>query len=521
LLLSGDQLVDPFAFPYFLRLCEAIERFTDAAVTHDAAMFRVQGADLRYVVERHLYFALIADEPLYRLFVASECGTVADGQSLSEMAGLVAPFLLQRWPRPVEAPQSLWTRFLRVAYRRRSWSHFGCEGVTNGRPKVLFLVIHPKFVRYLSPIAGALPVATAFLTVNDPEMFTWLEARGLPRVRVQLMSESSSAKVGPFKYLASSFDRLAVIFNAVRQALTELRPDCIVVPEGNAPINELVNRVAKTLSIPTLCIQQGWAPVVHPGFRNMTYSRMCVWGQGFADLLAPHNPNQHFVATGNHAISGRQGDDQNRSAVAFFLQKDSQLISVPAWNGMLDLIAWTARSFPDREVRVREHPGAPLTAFELATVEGPPNIRLMPAEQATLEQVLAGCCVAVSMYSTTILEAAAVGAVPLILNVNGFDHYNPNIAADGAAIEVRDFAEARTALSRLIQDDEYRLSFGAALDRVRQRFFAGNRDKALAAIVAEIEKLRQAPRKRTLAAMIHSKGYASTNAKACRGVESS
>ena len=86
---------------------------------------------------------------------------------------------------------------------------------------------------------------------------------------------------------------------------------------------------------------------------------------------------------------------------------------------------------------------------------------------------------------------------------------------------VVNFAEARTALSRLIQDDEYRLSFGAALDRVRQRFFAGNRDKALAAIVAEIEKLRQAPRKRTLAAMIHSKGYASTNAKACRGVESS
>src|SRR6202035_1411099 len=163
------------------------------------------------------------------------------------------------------------------------------------------------------------------------------------------------------------------------------------------------------------------------GFRNMTYSAMCVWGKGFAELLAAHNPNQRFIATGNHIIAcGRQGDDRHRNAVAFFLQK-GQLISDTAWNHMLELVAWTAKEFPGGEVRVREHPSAPLTAFERATFDGLPNVRLVPPEQETLNDVLVGCRVAVAMYSTTILEAAATGAVPLILNVNGFDHYSPNI----------------------------------------------------------------------------------------------
>jgi hypothetical protein len=284
---------------------------------------------------------------------------------------------------------------------------------------------------------------------------------------------------------------MAIVFNAIYAALKDLRPDCVVVPEGNAPVNELVNRVAKSLSIPTLCIQQGWSPVVHPGFRNMTFSGMCVWGDGFADLLAAGNPNQRFIATGNHIIAcRRQRDDRDRNAVAFFLQK-GRLISDSAWNHMLGLIVWTAREFPDTEVRVREHPSAPLTESERATFDGLPNARLVPPEQETLNNALVGCRVAVAMYSTTILEAAATGAVPLILNVNGFEHYNPNIAAEGGAVEVQDFAAARTALSRLMLDEEYWSSFDAALDRVRQRFFARDRDEALAAIVAEIEALRR------------------------------
>jgi hypothetical protein len=101
-------------------------------------------------------------------------------------------------------------------------------------------VIHPKFVRYLRPIAEALSCAWAFLAVDDPHTYQWLEAEGLPRVGVELTPMSReltrrAVKVGGHDYTAEPFDYLAIKFNAVRNALTWFPPDCIVVAEGNAP----------------------------------------------------------------------------------------------------------------------------------------------------------------------------------------------------------------------------------------------------------------------------------------------
>jgi hypothetical protein len=164
------------------------------------------------------------------------------------------------------------------------------------------------------------------------------------------------------------------------------------------------------------------------------------------------------------------------------------------WAEMLSFIRWTAATFPHEKIWLREHPGSPFSPADLAAIGDWPNIRLMPSEKAPLDDVLAGCRIAAAMDSTTILEATASGVVPLILSVNGFDHYSPNIAVEGAAVDVSDFSAAREALRRLIDDEAYRLSFSEALERVSRRFFARDRDEALAAIVAEIEGVRRRER---------------------------
>jgi hypothetical protein len=490
-------LFDPFGVSHYLRLCEAIEEFTAWAVTSDPGIFRVRGANLRHAVERHLFFTVVADASSYRHFVAAERdGRIDDETSLSSMARLVAPFIVPATPTIDTRRKTLGQRFLRFVYR-----HFGqacsmAEVPEGNDPKVLFVTIHPKFVRYLRPIADALSCSTAFLTIDDPLTFQWLESEGLPRVRIDLTAESveltkPAVPVGRYTYNAGPFDYFAVRFNAIRRALKKVRPECIIIPEGNAPINELVNRVARTLAIPTVCIQQGWAPVVHPGFRNMSFTRMCVWGEGFREILAKYNPNQRFMVTGNHMVTrAQQIEDLKRCAVAFFLQKGHHLMTPLAWREMLALISWTAKAFPESDILVREHPSAPLNAAEGAGIECFRNVQMVPAEQVTLDAVLCRCAVAVAMDSTTILESTAAGVVPLILNVNGFAHYNPNIAADGAAIEVDNFHDARLAIRRLIEDDGYRRSFGAAIQQVSERFFARDREASVSAIVTEIERLR-------------------------------
>jgi hypothetical protein len=223
----------------------------------------------------------------------------------------------------------------------------------------------------------------------------------------------------------------------------------------------------------------------------MNYARMCVWGKGFKEILIKHNPDQHFVVTGNHVVKrGLPAEAWDRRAIAFFLQKGHHLVTPLAWREMLGLISWTAMTFPDWQVLVREHPSGPLTETEIAQIGHFCNIQMAPDDQIELDAVLGSSAIAVAMDSTTILESTAAGVVPLILNVNGFAHYSPNIAADGAAIEVDNFRDARSALRRLIEDEEYRRSFARALERVSRHFFARDREGALGAILVEIEKLR-------------------------------
>jgi hypothetical protein len=490
-------LFDPFGVPHYLKVCQAIEDFTAASISWDRSSFRLRGADLRYVVERHLFFAVVADASLYRHFVTAERdGRIGDSGSLSAMAGLVAPFVVAGTPMISARRKTIGQRFLRFLYRRHGQASSRSELPRGGNPKVLFLAIHPKFVRYLRPIADALPTATAFLTIDDPYTFGWLRSEGLPRVRIDLTAESveltkSPVPVGRYTYEADPFDYFAIRFNAIRRAVKKLGPECIVLPEGNAPVGELVNQVAKTLSIPTVCVQQGWAPVVHPGFRNMSFTCMCVWGEGFKEILARYNPDQHFAVTGNHMVTRiQQTDALNRRAVSFFLQKGHHLMTPVAWREMLRLISWTASTFPESEVLVREHPSAPLTESEVAEIARSPNVQMVPAEHMTLDAVLGRSTITVAMDSTTLLESTAAGVVPVILNVNGFAHYSPNIAAEGAAIEVDNFHDARSVVRRLVTDDGYRRSFAGALQRVSRHFFARDREGALTAIIAEIDKLR-------------------------------
>lgn len=483
---------DPYFLPQYLRLNEAIEQFTADMVAQDRGAFRGGGADIRYVAERQLFFTLFADRKLYEYFVACSTQTaLPDEDSLPFWSRWVAPYF--RGERPRFEVLTWRERYKRFLYRRLGEGLVRIEGVAGKRPQVLFHVIHPKFVRYLKPIAENLSVPFAFLAIDDPEMFNALAAEGLPRVHI-VFTQASLAMMLPEveiirrKFRPGLFDSWFIRFNAVRRVLRELSPDCIVVPEGNAAIYELVNQSAKAIGVRTLCVQQGWAPVVHPGFRNMNYDTMCVWGDEFAKLLAPFNPKQRFVTTGNHIIFCQpQGDVRERNAIAFFLQNGAHWLTEETWRGLLDLIAWSVGRFPHCEIRVREHPGEPLAGVDVERLKTAGNVKLMPPGKFSLQDLFAGCRVAVAINSTTVLEAAASGVVPLILDVSGFGPYHPNIAAEGAAVEVTNFQDAEAALESLIQDDQYCAAFAGSLDRVRESLFAKNGKQALDAIVGEID----------------------------------
>jgi glycosyltransferase involved in cell wall biosynthesis len=219
---------------------------------------------------------------------------------------------------------------------------------------------------------------------------------------------------------------------------------------------------------------------------------MTVWGDGFADLLAPLNPGLELAVTGNHILEGAVHSGSliemigGRPAIGVFLQAQSPLIEARDTTALRRLAASLADRLPEAVVLVRAHPGAPLTAIEVAEFGAHRNVFLAPADEYGLRELIHASTVVCSIYSTTLLEAAALGTVPVILAVTSMDRLLPDLEGMRAAAVVRDWDSATTAVAALLDSHERRAALEPGMREVRERFFAGLRANALERVVAAL-----------------------------------
>jgi hypothetical protein len=85
----------------------------------------------------------------------------------------------------------------------------------------------------------------------------------------------------------------------------------------------------------------------------------------------------------------------------------------------------------------------------------------------------------VSVFSTVLLEAVALGTVPLICGIGPLPRYEPDLASAGAAIEVGSIPEAKAVIDKVIREPEYLEPYKARLASVSSHYFSGG-DAALA-----------------------------------------
>src|SRR5262249_31936595 len=140
--------------------------------------------------------------------------------------------------------------------------------------------------------------------------------------------------------------------------VAEHRPRLVVVVEGNSPFDECLNQACKLAKVPCVCIQQGWSPIIHAGFRHLSFTSMLVWGPEFGRLLAASSPGHGFTPTGSHIVGPPRHGATSGDAVSFFLQARSPMIDDQAWNGLLTLVQRVAATLGEVRVLVREHPSS-------------------------------------------------------------------------------------------------------------------------------------------------------------------
>lgn len=500
-------------YQYTVALCSAIESATASPERRKPDAYAYRGRTLRYALERQLYVELVNNERLYELFRESSVGRPRSRVELrshidrrvarltcgGRSAGRVkrsGPRLSQRAIGKLRATLRASAASLRRGDAAGTVSTVTRAPALPGHEKPVCVLLHqPKFLRFVRPVLGLLPQDGVAVLSRDSELREQVEDLGLLFVSLESRAgpdrtDVAGAGLREHPYLTWQFDCLAA-------ELTRLGARCVVVVEGNHPLDELANQACRLLDIPCVCLQQGWSPIVHNGFRNMSFSSMFVWGEGFAELLASHNPEQTFVVTGSPVLDAADTASDRlaatlsgRKAITFFLQPLSPLIAPDHLEELSALIRETARRFLDVQVLVRDHPGI---GRHLEGLEDAGNILLVPPTAYGLAEVLASSTAAISIYSTTLLEAAAMLVPPVAYNMTSLPRYWPDLEAAGAGTEVREREAALSVIERLVTDDAYRDGFLPGMTAVRERFFAGadgGATERIAARIADLARLR-------------------------------
>lgn len=176
----------------------------------------------------------------------------------------------------------------------------------------------------------------------------------------------------------------------------------------------------------TVCFQHGWPAFMHAGFKRLPYRYMALWGPQFAQLWKPYNPGMKFMISGYPYKVKAEG---SRDAVTFFLQ-EPYFASSPRMVGQIyDLIVATARRSPGLPVHYRLHPESRIDPAVRQRLDAEPGVR--DVSDMPLPEVYASTQVAVSHYSSTIMECIAHGCCPLVFNPTPGWNYTPDLEAEG------------------------------------------------------------------------------------------
>jgi hypothetical protein len=469
---------------YLELLTAAIESFTNGLIKETPRAFYLSNCNLQAAAERDFFFKEIGNECLW--------------EALEEKRKSVGGDL----------PQCLLAAYKRVGMRDGLLSSMRQFSFSILRVlKITVENLNSPWKRSYTPKTGMIAVfvnhakflTLAELVFSDSEVEI-VYVGPFPRPndfvsRFEFVNLNNYARTPRFLCRPLSLCPSVVnFFDRSTQFFKEFEPRAAVAFEGNSPNDSIVSQIAKQAGIPSVCIQQGWSPTVHSGFRNLSFDKMLIWGSGFEEILKPFNPGQKFEVTGSPFVetcAPRRLDSIR--AIGFFLQSESPLISKVAREDFWSLLMMSAREFPAITHYVRPHPGAPLSEKETALLKDLQNVKVTQPARISLREFFKLIDLSVTIYSTTALESLACGIIPLIVNLTPLARYSPDLDQLQAAVEVNSVGNAFKFIKMLEANPTAVFSsLSDGMNTAKKHFFAGNRSAAVRDIRSLVESFASA-----------------------------
>ena len=292
-----------------------------------------------------------------------------------------------------------------------------CNLLKEERGKIVFYATSPRIVEYLRPVICAMDESFVLLTPYDVGYVD-----ELPDCATVVKFSLSNIVIFKNELLARHFPLVYCFANTIGSYIQALRPRLLVCMDGCQTEYELAALFCKQIDVPSVCIQQGWPSMLHEGFHDMPYTHFLTWGRGFNELWKKRNHDVDFMETG-YLYDVKSGGAH--FAITFFMQAPVFLLTADYLDRMYRLVVTVAERYKDRIVLVREHPEYKADAVQKEKWAALSNIRNV--SNMPLAEVFAQTCVAVSCFSSSIMESVVHGCVPLVFSPATGVRYSPDI----------------------------------------------------------------------------------------------
>lgn len=429
--------------------------------------FDYEGASLRGTIEREIYQEATRGADVLRLLEPS----ASDGR----------PLVTALKARARLAAQSL--RKTRVAHDMA------------GAPFV-FCTIDKRFVPFFEPFMREIGVEhCALLGLGAEGIEAASASRGI-RVLQRVRGRPRLTALGRPPRALFPFYASAVAMHAdAKAALEAWRPTTLVFGEGASPQEHALGRAARAAGIPTVRVQHGRGGVMHPGYYDMPYDKMLMWGEGFAERIRPYSPRARYVVTGSPlfdaAVKGGAAPALKAFAAAgpvvtMISQPISSNISKADYGALVETAERLLQASTAVQVLVRLHPADRAADFRELGARWPARVLVTQAADHSLRSVFEVSTLVAGLFSTTLSEAAAFGVLPVVLRLGARHRIFPAPEEEGAAVLAESAAAAASALAALLANAERRAAYAQGMRSFASKYFGACDGSALARIAHHI-----------------------------------
>ncbi|EAV47418.1 hypothetical protein MB2181_05055 [Methylophilales bacterium HTCC2181] len=490
--LFSNFLKSPVLIVDEILLTELIESLLDWQEKKYSNLFMYEEVNFRAAFARYFYFSAINQPSALLPLIAASRDWAAQNKNQALLDLYKEIEILNGFKSEVNLILRGVVAYLKVCFmamrslmlskERHLWNE--------DKKSIGFFVINPRFLIFFKETITAFKEHQKIIFSNDSNALneSILTVGASPQ---KLMSGSLSL----LSIHIPIFHPLFFIYANILQAYTNMlatlsysQPSVLVFAEGTSMQDEISSQAAKKLSIPTVRMQSGRGGVMHCGYRGMSFDKMLCWGEGFVQHYKRHSPRPVYEVTGTPLFNDlkKGGQSTNNFTIAIFTQPISKHISEQEYAALTNICTTVLKNLPDAKVIVRKHPVDSSTVFDLLSLQHPELVKLMPATEYTLTEVMNEVVCAVGFYSTTLSEAAACNVIPIIMKMREQHSMFPFPEEYGAAIIADGENATFDIISNIMKNPKKFLETREKMKSFSNHFFGINDGQSLQRVVESI-----------------------------------